>query len=232
MKSFKTILFAFILFNCQSHAFGPFLSNRIYEPIPPAELPLSRANHLIDPVEGRAIVNRYQQGGQGAFYTSATLNSIIKQTNCSGIRGYYAYYQDRVTILINGSYRKTETKHNDQFNGLVALHTGKDVTSSDLNQQADSAKAYKACFDYRHSAHFNDKMKGGLFGKEAIEALLQQAGCIGVRFYLGLDKAGKKTMVLFGVDAKGNDLLAYVADQNVPCPNYCPDGNFLNTDNR
>ncbi|HQV00759.1 MAG: hypothetical protein JNK61_03385 [Bacteroidia bacterium] len=232
MKNLTTVFLLLLIafFQPKAHSVT-FMLTPSYA-VPPAELPLSRANHLIDPVEGRAIVNKYHQGGQGAFYTSATLNKIISQKNASGIRGYYAYHNDRMTILIVGATRQTETRHNDILPGIVALQTGTTVVSPEQNQQVDTGTADTAAFNYRHSAHYNDKIKGGLFGKDAIVALLDQPGCVGVRFYIGLNSSGKKTMVLFGVDAKGVDLVAYVADQNVPCPNYCSDSNSLNTDKR
>ena len=84
------------------------------------------------------------------------------------------------------------------------------------------------------------------FGKEILERILAQDGCLGIRFYYALDHAGKKHLVITGVVSDGNDQIqedhyeeaAVVApaagapahkiyeigDQSSPCPGSpgCP----------
>lgn len=76
---------------------------------------------------------------------------------------------------------------------------------------------------------------GWFFGRKAIEALLAQDGCVGIRIYGGLNQDGQFSPVLFGVTAKGNDIggggLSKAQsdftgvgpkEMSSPCPPYCP----------
>lgn len=44
-------------------------------------------------------------------------------------------------------------------------------------------------------------------GRNVIEKILTQPGCVGMRFYYGLNAEGRKTLVYVGLDANGNDLV-------------------------
>jgi hypothetical protein len=43
------------------------------------------------------------------------------------------------------------------------------------------------------------------FGREILERILAQDNCLGIRFYYALDHAGKKHLVITGVECDGND---------------------------
>lgn len=66
------------------------------------------------------------------------------------------------------------------------------------------------------------------FGREALDALLAQAGCAGLRVYLGRGEDGDTAVVLVGMDATGADLTdGEVLDRSWPCPPYCPGSSAL-----
>lgn len=67
------------------------------------------------------------------------------------------------------------------------------------------------------------------YGRDIINELLSQEGCVGIRIYYGTSEDGDKELVLVGVDSDENDMLALVADTSVPCPNYCSTPNALNS---
>lgn len=70
----------------------------------------------------------------------------------------------------------------------------------------------------------------GAFNAKAVVELLAQPGCVGLRYYKGRNKAGEDSMILVGVDAKGNDMVdGMLLDGILPCPPFCSDGNALNT---
>ena len=48
---------------------------------------------------------------------------------------------------------------------------------------------------------------GYTVGRNIIDAILAQPGCVGLRFYNALNEAGEKTMVYVGIDAEGKDIL-------------------------
>ncbi len=60
-----------------------------------------------------------------------------------------------------------------------------------------------------------------LFGRDIIDKVLAQAGCVGIRIYYGKDAKGAKQLVIYGVDKNGDGLVNTIADQGVPCPPYC-----------
>lgn len=69
----------------------------------------------------------------------------------------------------------------------------------------------------------------GAFNAKAVLELLQQPGCVGLRYYKGRNKAGESSLILVGVDAEGNDLnTGALLDFAFPCPPFCPDGSPLN----
>jgi len=71
--------------------------------------------------------------------------------------------------------------------------------------------------------------KGGLFLRKDLDDLLAQKGCAGMRFYYGLGASGEDTLVLVGVDEKGNDMAGGVLlEFGFPGPPWCGDGNSLN----
>jgi len=48
-------------------------------------------------------------------------------------------------------------------------------------------------------------------GKNIIEQVLSQPGCVAMRIYNAMDDAGNQTLVYAGVDEKGNTILEYPA---------------------
>ena len=50
-------------------------------------------------------------------------------------------------------------------------------------------------------------------GKNIIDHILAQPGCVGMRFYNALNEMGQKTLVYVGMDASGKDILRKVVVQ-------------------
>jgi hypothetical protein len=64
---------------------------------------------------------------------------------------------------------------------------------------------------------------GGYFGKDAIQKILVQSGCVGMRIYNGMDNSESPTFVLVGVDAEGEDMTGgELAEIQIGCPPICP----------
>lgn len=66
-------------------------------------------------------------------------------------------------------------------------------------------------------------------GKDAIEKILSQEGCMGIRIYYAIEDDGVKNLVFVGADANENDMLDMVYNFTLPCPNRCSDANPLNS---
>lgn len=88
----------------------------------------------------------------------------------------------------------------------------------------------------RHFDENPDDVIAHFMGKNIIEEILAQPGCVGVRFFYGLNETGIRQLVLAGVDKDGNNILEFdvvgedgkifkrrgiVADMAKSCPPYC-----------
>lgn len=69
---------------------------------------------------------------------------------------------------------------------------------------------------------------GGAFSKDALQSVLSQPGCIGIRFYFA-DDNGTRTLVAVGINESGDDLVSgTVLERWFPCPPFCGSGDDLN----
>jgi hypothetical protein len=66
------------------------------------------------------------------------------------------------------------------------------------------------------------ELKAHFLGKNAIQAILNQVGCVGIRIYYALDDNNVKHLVLVGANADENDLYnGLLAERTRPCPTFC-----------
>jgi hypothetical protein len=101
--------------------------------------------------------------------------------------------------------------------------TGQENHQISLNDAAALTSRYRAQMGTRI-------LKGGFFGKDAIQAILNQADCVGIRYYYGLDANNIQVLVLVGTNAKGDDLVnGELAEMSIPCPDWCGGPNALNS---
>lgn len=75
-----------------------------------------------------------------------------------------------------------------------------------------------------------NQINGHYFGKTAIDAILAQPGCVGIRIYYAINDIGVKQLIVTGVDANENDLYnGLLAERSVLCPPTCGISNPLNS---
>jgi hypothetical protein len=65
------------------------------------------------------------------------------------------------------------------------------------------------------------------FRREAIDRILAQPECAGLRVYAGADGQDRQVLVLIGTDARGRDLTGEIAERGLPCPTFCDDDSPL-----
>jgi hypothetical protein len=99
--------------------------------------------------------------------------------------------------------------------------TGKEDHSITLATAAEWTANFRATTPPAPSAHF--------YGKNAIQAILNQTNCVGIRIYHALDSTGVKQLIIVGAKSDESDLHeGLLAERGAPCPPYCGSGNPLN----
>jgi len=99
--------------------------------------------------------------------------------------------------------------------------TGNESHDIPLATAAEWTKNYRDANPGAIKAHY--------FGKDAIQAILDQGGCVGIRIYYALDDDGVKHLIIVGANASENDLYqGLLAERSLPCPSSCSTANPLN----
>ncbi len=94
------------------------------------------------------------------------------------------------------------------------------------NHAINLGDAERLTANYRSHA----AVKGGFFGRKAIEEILAQQDCVGIRIYYGQHDDGNPAFVLVGVTADENDMeTGLLAQEGRPCPPYCGIASRLNS---
>ncbi|MFN0181832.1 MAG: hypothetical protein ACKVZ0_23750 [Gemmatimonadales bacterium] len=66
------------------------------------------------------------------------------------------------------------------------------------------------------------------YNRAIFDTILAQEGCVGIRFYPGIDAEGRLTLLFCGVHAEGGDILAgTIGDTPWRCPPWCSDVNGI-----
>lgn len=114
-----------------------------------------------------------------------------------------------LTFLFNQNEQQARTQTTqDRLTGHERHSIGAD----------DAAKLTK---NYRESVGHGSVL-GEYFGGDAVQELLKQDGCIGLRIYFGKKDDGETALVLVGVDISGNDMNDYtILSHGFPCPPLC-----------
>jgi|WetSurMetagenome_2_1015567.scaffolds.fasta_scaffold14981_2 hypothetical protein len=89
------------------------------------------------------------------------------------------------------------------------------------NHQIDLVTAVR--FIRNHKSNLKaPSLKGGFFGRNAFEKILAQPGVIGIRYYYAQTDDGNPTLVLVGVDGKGQDIqTGLIMERALLCPPFC-----------
>lgn len=101
--------------------------------------------------------------------------------------------------------------------------TGNENHDFPLDQASEWTANYRATISPGETiAHY--------FGKQAIQDIFDQEGCVGMRIYYALDNNGAKQLIITGVNSAGNDLYqGLLAERSLKCPAACSAANPLNS---
>lgn len=101
--------------------------------------------------------------------------------------------------------------------------TGNEAEEFPLETAAQWTKNYRDSISQGDTrAHF--------FGKNILEDILAQQGCVGIRVYYALDGNGNKQLIMVGANADEEDLYnGIIAEVSVACPPNCSGNSPLNS---
>ena len=101
-------------------------------------------------------------------------------------------------------------------------YTGQEDHSINLNDAAEMTKRY------RDTVTGTSSFLGAYFGKSALQEILDQQGCVGLRIYNAKAASDSLNYVIVGVNSSGEDLEdGKLAEHGAGCPPYCPQNSKL-----
>lgn len=71
--------------------------------------------------------------------------------------------------------------------------------------------------------------KAHLIPLNVLQQLVNTAGVVNVRAYMGVDATGVQRLMFVGVDVNGKDITSSIYCGTQPCPNHCDPSSPLNT---
>jgi hypothetical protein len=99
----------------------------------------------------------------------------------------------------------------------MSKFTGTEGEAIDLAQAA----AWTANYRKQHEG-VTEAVKAHFFGRDIMQQILEQEGCVGIRMYYALDDNSQQQLILVGVNAEGQDMEeGTVADRSRVCPPDC-----------
>jgi hypothetical protein len=102
------------------------------------------------------------------------------------------------------------------------MFTGSEDHSISLDEASAMTKKYRDTMPA-------GSRKGGFFGRDGLESILAQEGCVGIRYYNGINTAGEPVIILVGADKYEDDLYnGTLLEFAIPCPTQCSSDNSLN----
>jgi hypothetical protein len=84
----------------------------------------------------------------------------------------------------------------------------------------------------RFRDEYPDQPKGIYFSQSTLSDIMEQSGCVGIRFYFALDSDYKMRLTFCGVQEDENDILSIVGDGGMLCPPHCGSADQLNSDSK
>lgn len=87
-----------------------------------------------------------------------------------------------------------------------------------------------AAMTAEYRSQYPNEVKAHYIGKNIINSIFAQSGCVGIRIYQAVDATiGERQIVVVGVKSDGSDMTSgIIADRSKPCPVTCHDQSPLN----
>lgn len=208
-----------------------------------------KETHFISLVEASMLTKKYRDNAErgtvkGGFFGRNIYDKILAQEGCMGVRNYFAAYNDGTPTLVlvgvdeNGNDMlqgwlgediipcppfcgHDNLLNSDLADRLVPVRKNGVLFTGNENHSITLAEALNFVENYRKDKPAQT-IKGGYFGRDLYENLLSQEGCVGIRCYFAENIDGSPTIVMVGVNAKGDDIVnGIIGEDIIPCPPFC-----------
>lgn len=82
-----------------------------------------------------------------------------------------------------------------------------EIKKADVGANIGQEEGYKMVTAFKEA--FPEAVPGHFIGRNILEKILNQPGCVGISFRKGLNEAGEEHLVYTGVDADGHDIFTF-----------------------
>jgi hypothetical protein len=116
---------------------------------------------------------------------------------------------------------------NGPGNNIPAPQDQQTMTSAIINadHQIDLGTAIRLIRNHKANLTVSSALnatKGGFFARSAFDKILAQPGVAGIRYYYAQNDNGTPTLILVGVDAKGQEMqTGAIMERALLCPPFC-----------
>lgn len=203
-----------------------------------AKLFTGEENHSITTAEALTFIRQHREyfgpeAAPGVFFDKQMVQAVLDQPHAVGLRYYYgADLFGQIQLVLVG----TNANRNDLLEGepLKLSAMNPPLTTRGLYNRGDVSHEISLEAAAELTARFQEGLpagqpKGGFFGKKAIQRLLDYPDTVGLRFFFGAHRNGKRAIVILCVDKFGTEFFYGPAvEMSKPCPPLCGKLNGLN----
>ncbi len=159
-------------------------------------------DHSISLTLAEQMMSRFQESNPfdsyAWYFSREAISGLLSQEECVGIRIYGGRdVNGKFSLMVFGVYADGADIKCDCENVVRNINDGESNQTS-LDEAQQMMKAFRE--------HNPFDAYGWYFSKDALEKLLFQEGCNGIRIYGGLSISAKFSPVIFGVDTDGRDI--------------------------
>jgi hypothetical protein len=195
-------------------------------------------NHAVTTAEALTFIKQFREhfgpaAVAGVFFDKQAVQAILDQPHAVGMRYYYgtdAFDQTQL-VLVGTNANRNDLLEGEPLKLSIANPplTARGLYNRDeVSHEISLEEAAKLTARYQESPR-PGQPKGGFFGKNAIQKLLDHPGCAGLRFFFGANKDGTRVIVILCVDRFGAEMFhGPKVDLSAFCPPICGSPNLLN----
>ncbi len=195
-------------------------------------------NHAITSAEAAAFIKQYREhygteAAAGVFFDQQAVRALLDQPNAVGLRYYYGenLFGENQLMLVGTGANRNDLLEGEPFKVSMM---NPPLTAQGLYDRSAVSHQISAEAAAELTARYQETLqpgqpKGGFFGKQAIQKLLDHPECAGLRFCFGAQKDGKRVIVISCTDKSGAELLhGPMVELSIICPPICGWPNLLN----